>query len=192
MTLGSGALLCGSMTDVEELESFLSFAGVTRFLSDRTMLYTWRIVPQLLMRYEAAPQKAPPPFVVEEKPNLWQLAHSGLLHGADDEGWYADTCLRVNQGEADVRAIAEGGAYIATAGVYALDADKAYITAVATDAAHRKKGCAAALLAALCAAYAPAHSLYLLCAPGLRRFYEKQGFALCIPICEFERTNEPA
>ena len=183
MTQGSFALLCGVAQDVEEVEQFLHFAHIEAFQSNLTMLHTWRIEPKLLMRFTgcAQPRCA---AEVDVQPNLWQLAQSGLLPQAQAEIWYADTCVRVNKGEADVFAVRSAEGYAAMAGVYCKGPYSVYLSAVATQEAHRKQGFAATLVHALCCVYEE-NTIYLLCAPAMRKFYERLGFVLALPFCEY-------
>lgn len=185
---GASALLCGAAGDTAELEAFLAACGAKSFLSERVFLDGWRALPRLLMgrRAERADgQETPPlPAGCETRPDLWALAHSGLI-GAEPDAYYADVRRKVNAKRAAVWAVrGADGAYIATAGVYALTGTDAYLSAVATRADMRGRGLASALVDGLCAALAP-RRIYLLCATGMRAFYEKRGFSLVTPICEF-------
>lgn len=191
MTLGDGALLCGSMADVQELESFLHFAHIKHFQSDRTMLYSWAIVPQLLLQYVGNGTAQPDANItVTQQPNLWALAHSGLLLDVAPDDFYGDTCVRINTGIVDVRAVMQGDRFVATAGVYASDAKSAFVSAVQTSPDCQKQGYATAMLNDLCTHWAKTHTLYLLCAPEKRHFYEKRGFTLAMPMWQFERTDD--
>lgn len=184
MTLGDGALLCGAASDIEELESFLHFAHIRTLQANQTMLYHWNPAPRLLMKHSGAAEilcSAP----VETQPDYWALAHSDLLAHLPPEAWYADTCLRVNRSEAVVYAIVKDGVPMATAGLYAIGEKSAYLTAVATKKAYRGKGYATTLVSALCASQQN-RTIYLLCTPMLRSFYEQLGFTLAKPMCEFQ------
>ena len=199
--LGQSALYSGALGDAEELAAFLHFAGVCSFTSESMLLPQWKAVPQLLMRL--APQAAPDVFAVpvEDKPNLWALAHSGLFAGAEPDAWYADACTRVNKGLADIRAVPtaalfgaaaaeQDGPYAAAAGFYCIEDGAVYLNAVATQEKYRGCGCACTLISTLAASY-PSSEVSLLCAPPLRRFYEQLGFVLARPVCVFE-APEPA
>ena len=180
-----------SLSDVfsfDELEAFLAACGAKSFLSERVFLDGWRALPRLLMGRRAGKadgQETPPlPAGCETRPDLWALAHSGLI-GAEPDAYYADVRRKVNAKRAAVWAVrGADGAYIATAGAYALTGTDAYLSAVATRADMRGRGLASALVDGLCAALAP-RRIYLLCATGMRAFYEKRGFSLVTPICEF-------
>ena len=78
--------------------------------------------------------------VVENAPSLWQLRASGLLAGVDLDGWYADTCVLVAKGLAQVVAAKQGTQYVATAGLYSLAGQNAYLSGVATAATLREQG----------------------------------------------------
>ena len=175
MTLGDGALLCGDAPDVEELESFLRFANLRTLQANKTMLYHWNPVPRLLMRHTGAAEilcSAP----VEMQPDLWALAHSGLFENLSPDAWYADTCLRVNHGEAAVFAIIKEGAPVASAGLYAIGEKSAYLTAVATKKEQRGNGYASTLVSTLCAMQQN-RTIYLLCAQILRAAWLYTGAA---------------
>lgn len=182
---GQAALYCGAVADEQELTEFLQLLGVRSFTSESMTLSAWRPQPQLCMRF-AHLHPLPPAaatHTIDTEPNLWQLAGSGLLD-ADADAWYANACARVNKGLAAIYAIARDGRYVATAGAYCIDDTAAYLTAIATEQAARREGCARALITALCNALAP-RCIYLLCAPPMRGFYEKLGFQLAIPVCTF-------
>ncbi|MEG1445867.1 MAG: GNAT family N-acetyltransferase [Ruthenibacterium sp.] len=188
MTRGDGALLCGAVCDVEELESFLHFAKIRALVANQTMLYHWNPAPRLLMKHSGATEllySAP----IETQPDLWALAHSDLLGDLPPDAWYADVCLCVNRGEAAIVTIETDGAPVATAGLYAIGEKSAYLSAVATQKAFRGRGFATTLVSALCASV-PEQSVYLLCTPALRRFYEQLGFTLVKPLCEFQTLEK--
>ena len=190
MVQGQNALFSGRLPDADELSSFLRFLHVKSFQSENTLLPDWQPSPQLLMKLE---QPVPPKaaWTIDETPNLWQLSQSGLLGSADSEAWYADACLRVNKGFAAVRAVHHENAWIAMAEAQCITPNGVYLTAVATADAHRKKGCASSLLASFAQSF-DGVSIYLLCKPSLRKFYEKRGFALVHPVCEYLNKDENA
>jgi predicted acetyltransferase len=66
--------------------------------------------------------------------------------------------------------------------------DGMYITAVATAPSDQKRGYATALLRSLRQQNAEIPAL-LLCKPALRRFYEKRGWRLVHPLCEYRRCT---
>ena len=132
----------------------------------------------------AAPAEGAPPGPalpggarLERHPSLWRLRQSGLLHGADPDGWYADACARQARGLARIWTVERDGTPLATAGLYSLRPEGAYLTAVETLPAARGRGCATALVAGLCRA--AARPVRLLCEAPLRGFYERLGFAAC-------------
>ncbi len=190
MVQGQNALFSGSLPDADELSSFLHFLHVKSFQSENTLLPDWQPSPLLLMalKNEIPPKAA---WEIEEAPGLWQLAQSGLFGAADPEAWYADACMRVNKGFAAVRAVKLDGVYIAAAMAHCIAPNGVYLTAVATADAHRKKGCASSLLASFAQSFAGV-PVYLLCKPSLRKFYEKRGFALVHPVCEYLNKDENA
>ena len=185
---GGGALLCGAPEDdgAEELAAFLHFAGVGRLCSRRTCPPGWlrRELIEMELRPAAAPAEGAPPGPalpggarLERHPSLWRLRQSGLLHGADPDGWYADACARQARGLARIWTVERDGTPLATAGLYSLRPEGAYLTAVETLPAARGRGCATALVAGLCRA--AARPVRLLCEAPLRGFYERLGFAAC-------------
>ncbi len=192
MVLGAGALLCGA-ADIDELGAFLSFSGVAGFKGETVIPAGYTSTPRLLMTYTGQPtQKANAPqadgLTLDTRPNLWALAHAGLLQGIDPGAWYADSCARRNRGLAHILAFRAGDATVATAGVYSLQPQSAYITAVATHPAFRGRGLAGALVGRLAAQYAP-RPVQLICAPALRGFYENLGFAVLRVIQECNRKE---
>ncbi|MGD9560494.1 MAG: GNAT family N-acetyltransferase [Oscillospiraceae bacterium] len=190
---GDGALLCGH-ADAEELGLFLAFSGVLRFKSERVRPAGFAPQPQWLMRYAGptAPLPAPPFGTLRTTPDLWRLAHAGLLAGTDPADFYADACARRNRGLADILAFEVGGQSVATAGVYSLQPGSAYLTAVATHPAHRRRGLAAFLVGTLARRHAASRPVQLLCRPALRPLYEKIGFAAERELCESVRKEGPA
>ena len=185
MVQGAQALLCGNAADVGELEHFLEFSGVRSFFAERVMLERWRAAPRLLLGHAGPARRPDAEFPgLDRRPDLWALSQSGLLD-VEQPVYYADACRRVNAGSAVIWAVKDSaGGYRSTAGLYALTGGAAYLTAVATRPEDRGQGCAGALVQGLCAFAAP-RPVYLICAPGLRGFYEKLGFRLVTPICEF-------
>ena len=178
---GESALGCGFVGDTAELAAFLRLNRVKSFVCESMLLTEWTPAPLLCMRFTGA---QPDVYTAETEvaPNLWELAHSGLL-GANAEVWYADVCARANRGLADVRAVRADGSYAATAGAYCVREQGVYLTGVATCAAYRGRGFATTLLSGLCRRYAD-RPLWLLCRPALQGFYEQRGFALAAPVCE--------
>lgn len=187
MVLGAGALLCGG-ADGAELGAFLRFAGVENFKSETVAPAGFARRPQLLMAHgpdggAQMPWKAPDGLALEAQPDLWALAHAGLPGFPPADAYYADACLRRNRGLADIATFRFGGAYVASAGVYSLQPGAAYITAVATLPAWQGRGLAGALLRHL-VGRCGGRTVYLLCRPALRGFYERQGFAFLREITE--------
>lgn len=103
---GRSALYSGAMHDADELESFLGFLQVKSFKSNSMLLPNWKPVPQYLMHLSAGGAVHVCAASVDEHPDLWALAHSGVLTDIDPDAWYADACSRTNKAIADVRAIA--------------------------------------------------------------------------------------
>lgn len=182
---GALALLCGVPGEMEELEQFLALSGVQSFFSGQTMLEHWLPLPRLVLRHPggARPQTDPPGPAIDRAPDLWALCSGGLLPGEGD-ALYRSLCRRAQAGRGLVWAVRDGGEAVSAAAVTALDDKAAYLAALATAPAHRGKGCAAALVRALCAALAP-RDVLLICEPALRGFYEGLGFSLVTPICAF-------
>lgn len=176
---GSSLLLCGDAPNTEELETFCAFAGVSELEGAPDLLPGFRRTHLLQMEYAEQSVPSQPQLSgaeIDEVPNLWQLASARLLQ-VPTEDWYADACARRNRGLAEIYAVQAQGYYVATAGIYALRENAAYLTAVATDPAHRCRGFARALLDKL-ATFSTGRTLTLLCEPELRPFYERAGYRL--------------
>ena len=176
---GGGALLCGTAADTEELGSFLRFAGAASVTSVDACPRGWQAVPRVVMQAAAGQAVAPRPLpagtVIEGEPSLWQLRASGLLTGADPDGWYADTCALVTKGLAQVAAAKQGAQYVATAGLYSLAGQNAYLSGVATAAGLRGQGLASALVCHL-VKNCPLPAVQLVCEDALCGFYSRLGF----------------
>lgn len=184
---GGGALLCGRQeaAEAEELAAFLRFAGVERLCSRGICPPGWqqRALVEMELRQPPAADGAagPDPFLpqgahLERQPSLWRLRESGLLEGADPDGWYADACARRARGLALIWTVERDGVPLSTAGLYSLRPDGAYLTAVATRPGARGHGYAAALVLGL-SRTCGGRPVRLLCGEPLRGFYEKLGFA---------------
>ncbi len=186
---GAQAMLCGVPADMDELEAFLDAAGAASFFSGQTMLEHWLPLPRLVLRHPGLPAGAPPApalpegMTLNDAPDLWALAHSGLLEG-QPEALYRTLCARVNRGTGSVQMLLAGGAPAAAAALTAQEPGGAYLGALATAPAFRRRGCARTVVRALLARAAP-RPVWLICPPGLRGFYEALGFRLQVPICEF-------
>ena len=114
----------------------------------------------------------------------------GLSDGAVPPDLFAvDAAARRNRGLADIRALSAGGTLVATAGVYALQPWEAYIGAVETVPAFRRRGCAGYLVSLLAHTYAQ-RPVRLICAEGLVPFYAKLGFARDGLLCDCVRTGQ--
>lgn len=180
MLQGGNALLCGR-ADPEELAAFLRFTGVANFKSESTLPPGFAQKPQVRMVYRQAGAQAagrlPAGVLLEEAPSLWQLAfEEEVLPLPDPGGYYADACLRRTRGLAHIVCAAAKGRYVATAGVYSLQPQGAYLTAVQTLPEWRGQGIAGALvghLAGLCRGL----PVWLTCKPALVPFYRRLGFA---------------
>ncbi len=176
---GGGALLCGMAADAEELGVFLHFAGATSLTAVSVCPPGWQAVPRTVMQAPAGlsvpPHPLPAGMVVENAPSLWQLRASGLLAGADPDGWYADTCALVAKGLAQVIVAKQGAQYVATAGLYSLAGQNAYLSGVATAAELRGQGLASVLVCHL-VAICPLPAVQLVCEGALCGFYSRLGF----------------
>ncbi|MFV0414261.1 MAG: GNAT family N-acetyltransferase, partial [Oscillospiraceae bacterium] len=153
MLQGGNALLCGR-ADPEELAAFLRFTGVENIKSENTRPPGFAQRPQVRMVYRQAGAPAagrlPAGVLLEEEPSLWQLAFEDeVLPLPDPGGYYADACLRRTRGHSDIVCAAATGRYVATAGVFRLQPQGAYITAVHSLPEWRGRGIAGALLAHL-------------------------------------------
>lgn len=176
---GNSLLLCGEPPEMEELEAFCAFAGVSELEGAPDLLPSFRRHRLLQMELAAPAQPALSTLAaakIDEQPNLWQLAFAGLLQ-VRPEDWYAEACARRNRGLAQIYAVQTEGCYAATAGIYAMRPNAAYLTAVATAPAYQGRGFARALLDKL-AEFCAGRTLTLLCEPELRLFYERAGYVL--------------
>ena len=86
------------------------------------------------------------------------------------------------------RALSADGTLAATAGVYALQPWEAYIGAVETAPAFRRRGCAGYLVSLLAHTYAQ-RPVRLICAEDMVPFYAKLGFARDGLLCDCVRTD---
>lgn len=184
---GRGALLCGALTSAAagaELRAFLRFCGVGALAGRGAPPPGFAAAPPLAVMERPRQERMPPLWpplpagcLLERSPSLWRLSSSGLVGaGEAADGWFADTCARVNRGLARVFAISADGQYVSTAGLYSLQPDGAYLTAVATAPAFCGRGLAGALIAALCAGRVV--PVRLVCAPERINFYQHLGFAV--------------
>lgn len=183
LVLDGSLLCCGSVPDRQELASFCAFAGITA-AEGAGPLPGFKVNEKLLCcRAADTSWQTATQIPTTLAPDLWQLRQAALLD-ADPDRWYADACLRTRADRAVIAAAEYDGKYIATAGIYAMNQDAAYLSGVATRADCRGRGYAAALVDALCHRVAN-RSVYLLCAPALVPFYEKLGFAVRRTVTEY-------
>ncbi|MFV0414421.1 MAG: GNAT family N-acetyltransferase, partial [Oscillospiraceae bacterium] len=180
MLQGGNALLCGR-ADPEELAAFFRFTWVENFKSEKTLPPGFEQGPQVRMVYRQtgapAAGRLPAGVLLEEEPSLWQLAFEDeVLPLPDTGGYYADACLRRARGLEHIVCAAAKGRYVATAGVYSLQPQGAYITAVQTLPEWRGRGIAGALVAHL-ASRCGGRLVWLTCKPALVPFYQRLGFA---------------
>lgn len=184
MVHGAGALLCGNVPDLAEIQTFLRMSGAVTLLCAETAYAEPE--KRLSMRWsglvQAGKRLLPPETCTA--PSLWRLSQSGLLD-ADPQAYYADVCRRANRGAALIYTCERDGVAYATAGAYAITENGAYLSGVATRKADRGRGCASALVTALCDALSP-REIYLICKPQLAAFYERLGFEIHEELREFE------
>lgn len=180
--MGKSVLHCGDkIADIDELTAFLEAIGAQSFISENMLLQTWTPAPRLLMRCTKAMPRIEN-IEIEENPDLWAL--SKTVEGVDTDEWYSDACTRKNKTHAAVRAVKQNGEYVALVYAQCIAPDGIYLTSVQTLPKHRKKGYAKALLSSFC----NGETVYLICKPEMRHFYEKCGFSLAIPICEYVKN----
>lgn len=178
------AVLCGPVANEEELLSFLGFAGITRLVTDGTLLFGW--MPDLMQvmewtdgaRQSEAPAALPQGFI--DKPPMEEvmdvLAASIPEHGgAWRDGFYADVCARQNHGLAHMVGLRRAGALVAVAGALCLTPAEAYLGGVETLPAWQGQGFASALVRHLCGLYAQ-RRVTLLCQGQLVPFYTRLDF----------------
>ena len=178
---GREALLAG-FANPEELGFFLRQSGVERLKCRQGAAPAgYRKTLLELMRLEGSPApKGEQPdcshgLRLDEKPDLWRLAHSGLLEGIFPEDYYGDTARRRAKKLCDVMVLEEEGKPVSTAGVYSIQPDGAYLSAVFTREGYRQKGYARDLVETLARQYG-AQGLWLLCRQRHCSYYEKIGF----------------
>lgn len=190
---GQRALLCGEPEDEAELASFLSFLGVARLKTQGCCPqgFAPHALPLLRFDVRRAPPVPPVPdgLRLENEPSLLAVrCIKGLSDGAvPPDSFAVDASARRNRGLADIRALSSDGTLAATAGVYALQPWEAYIGAVETAPAFRRRGCAGYLVSLLAHTYAQ-RPVRLLCAEGMVPFYAKLGFARDGLLCDCVRT----
>ena len=181
---GQRALLCGEPEDEAELASFLSFLGVARLKTQGCCPqgFAPHALPLLRFDVRRAPPVPPVPdgLRLENEPSLLAVrCIKGLSDGAvPPDSFAVDAAARRNRGLADIRALSADGTLAATAGVYALQPWEAYIGAVETAPAFRRRGCAGRVLERVIAdARAQGRrGCVLTCKDKLVHYYEKFGF----------------
>lgn len=178
MIMGKGAALCGEVTDLQELASFLRFSNVTSIKTDGAVPEGFVGEGVIIMQYHSTIDYLPPKGVeLETSPNMRRLSQSPSMENVEflPDDFYADACARKVRGLADIWAISQDGEYISTAGVYSLTKNEAYISAVTTHYASRDRGYASFLVYSLAERYSD-RRVILLCNDKLQPFYEKLGF----------------
>ncbi len=183
---GKSCIYAGPLQNSEEIESFLNFLQVESFSSNNMVLLGYDYTPQYLMcLYKNTAENI---FFngIDDEPDLWKLSESAVLSNVDTQAWYSDTALRTKKGVAHIMAVSikngNNKEYVATAGIYAMDEDNMYISAVETKIEHRKKGYASALIHTLANTHASKNA-YVLCLPNMGDYYEKLGFKFARPVC---------
>ncbi len=185
---GANAFYAGELQDADEMESFLGALKIRCFKSNNMLLPGWEAVPLYIMKREKSCDVGVYVAPVMDKPDFWELSKSDVLSDIDSEAWYGKATRLTNAKQADIRAIALSIAgkaqYVSTAGIYALDDNNAYITAVETKEEHRGCGYASTLISVLTKAHKQ-KDFYLLCKPNKHKFYERLGFAFVRPVCMY-------
>lgn len=191
-----GALLCGRVQNPRELEMFLQSQGVGHLFSQGWAPAGWqhtRVYPMQATAPVAVP-KMPTGFTQTPAPSsVMALLRQtpALQNPVAANAFYASMCARCNHGLAQAVGICENSALASTAGIYALTPHEAYIAAVHTSPAARKKGYAGALVGWLCGQHKSTRYT-LLCTKQMQPFYAALGFtALQNTIVEsFTTTNQ--
>ncbi len=185
---GQTAFYIGAMQNANELESFLSFMSVKSFFSNDMMLSNWIANPYFLLKRSKNCKIDVQAAIVMEKPNLHELAHSGVISDINPDLYYAKVARLVKAKRADIRAIAlqdNGKAnFVSTAGLYCIEEEIAYLQSVETKKEHTGCGYASTLITSLAMAHAN-KDIYLGCLPDMHGFYERLGFNIALPLCEF-------
>lgn len=193
LALNTGsAVLAGTPAEPEELALFLAFTDTQQLFSDGWTPPHWRRTAHCRMTRPPSSPLAPThleqgdsalPIGFDTYPppgEVIAVLESGgdTLTPAARERIYADMQIRRNHGCAEIYGIhAPGGAFVSTAGAWAVTPFEAYIACVETHPAHRAKGYAHALMAALCRRFAGT-TLTLICHEELCGFYEDMGFSV--------------
>ncbi len=190
---GKSCIYAGPLQNSEEIENFLSFLQIDSFTSNNMVLLNFNYTPQYLMCLEKGVAEDVFCANLDVKPDLWRLSQSGVLTDIDPNFWYGDATIRAKHKIGHVMAVNlinnDGESeYVSTAGVYAMDDNNIYITAVETKSEHRKKGYASALIYALANLHKNKNA-YVLCSPDLGHFYEGLGFKFMRPICMCTRPK---
>lgn len=184
--LGNSALVAGQ-AEPQELGLFLQLQGVNNVKTTGMQVEGYSPIPQYLMERKAGCTDGtqnrilPVGCDLHRNPDLWQLAHSGLL--PDAESYYGDALHRKNKGLADIAAVWCNGEYVSTAGLYSIQPEGGYITAVATKPSFQKQGLAGSLLSYFADKYRH-KTLWLLCRPQLKPYYQHFGFVAGAPVQE--------
>ncbi len=188
---GKSAIYAGPLQDSEEIELFLNTLEIDYFKSNNMLLYNFDHLPMYSMCLKAGVFADVYACEIQENPDLWKLAHSGVLTDIDADAFYGDAVKRTQNGFADIRAVriitkSGGVEYVATAAVYTHIGKNVYITDVETKENYRGKGYASTLLSTLARAYA-GKDLHVVCMPKLEHFYEQLGFVFLRPVCVCKR-----
>ncbi len=185
---GQSAYYIGAMQNEEEIESFLKFTGIKSFFSNDIMLSNCKANTCFLLKRSKNCKINVDVALVMQKPNLFELANSGVLSGINPDLFYAKAQRLVTAQRADICAIAHSEGekvnYVATAGLYCIEEQNAFLQSVQTKEEHRGCGYASTLISHLAAAHYD-KDIYLICLANMHEFYERLGFNLSLPLCEF-------
>lgn len=194
---GQSALLCGAC-DAEETGAFLWMQGIRRVNTDGAVPAGYAAVRTLCgLVLQSAPAVFPPALpslTLDRAPSSAEITDF-LMHGKREFGardnFYSELCTKRSRGAAEVWAVRQGGALVATAGAYALSPGAAYLAAVETAAPLRGHGVGSWLVSLLARHLADGgRRVTLTCREDRLPFYRTLGFAEECSLTQCERTDE--
>lgn len=188
---GGRGVLCGDVQNMDELETFLRFAGVQRLMAEQVP-DGWHVAGNKLLMArpaEKAEHTAALPCCspMEDGLCLQRAAELSkvleVLESTDGplqpeevrNGFFADNAARRNHGLAAFYGVQLGEGLLSTGGMYAITSVEAHLACLETLPGMRRRGYAGYLVRSLCEDYA-AHRISLFCADNMAGFYTRFGF----------------
>lgn len=180
---GAGARLCGTY-DVQEMGIFLKFMGVESLFVCGELPQGYRMQePLFSMEYDACSAAVPVArldFEIERVPSAAKIADFFCCRQTDAPAWdnfYSELCTKRTHGAAEVWAAVSKGKVIATAGAYALNENRAFLSGIETKESFRGQGIGGKLTALLAAKLSgEGRAVSLMCRKERCGFYERLGF----------------